>query len=238
MPRSAASARPRGGSDSSRWNRAPARRRSPSTCCGSPPHGARSRCSRSTSRAASATSERVSASPRPRRTTPVRVRGRRRTPSRASPPATAGSACALALAERRRGCVARRSRAHHALLRGVDHGLRGAASARRPRRVRRAVRCRLRRERRDAGPPPNSPGPSRRRSRGCRNGRSPSSRSSITAAPGGAVARTMSSDAWPVVGIPFDRGLRGEGRPSGRSAQRALLQLAATVLSGRKAEAA
>ena len=53
---------------------------------------------------------------------------------------------------------------------------------------------------------------------------------------GGAVVRMMSSDAWPVVGIPFDRGLRGEGRPSGRSAQRALLQLAATVLSGRKAE--
>ncbi|WP_457099496.1 hypothetical protein [Microbacterium sp. P5_E9] len=53
---------------------------------------------------------------------------------------------------------------------------------------------------------------------------------------GGAVVRMMSSDAWPVVGIPFDRGLRGEGRPSGRSTHRALLQLAATVLSGRKAE--
>jgi len=55
---------------------------------------------------------------------------------------------------------------------------------------------------------------------------------------GGAVARVMSSDPWPVIGIPFDRGLRSGGRPSGRSAHRALLQLAATALSGREAEAA
>ena len=54
---------------------------------------------------------------------------------------------------------------------------------------------------------------------------------------GGAVARTMASDAWPVVGIPFDRGLRSGGRPSG-PARHALLQLAATVLSARKAVAA
>jgi len=51
---------------------------------------------------------------------------------------------------------------------------------------------------------------------------------------GGAVARTMTADAWPVVGIPFDRGLRSGGRPSG-PARHALLQLAATLLSARKA---
>jgi hypothetical protein len=54
---------------------------------------------------------------------------------------------------------------------------------------------------------------------------------------GGAVARAMSSDAWPVVGIPFDRGLHRGGRASG-PARHALLQLAATVLSARKAVAA
>ncbi|QIG39225.1 hypothetical protein G5T42_06770 [Microbacterium sp. 4R-513] len=54
---------------------------------------------------------------------------------------------------------------------------------------------------------------------------------------GGAVARTMASDEWPVVGIPFDRGLRGGGRPAG-PARDAVLQLAATLLSARKAVAA
>ena len=51
---------------------------------------------------------------------------------------------------------------------------------------------------------------------------------------GGAVARTMATDPWPVVGIPFDRGLHSGGRASG-PARHALLQLSATVLSARKA---
>ena len=54
---------------------------------------------------------------------------------------------------------------------------------------------------------------------------------------GGAVARTMTADAWPVVGVPFDRGLRSGGRPTG-PARHALLQLTATLLSARKAVAA
>ena len=54
---------------------------------------------------------------------------------------------------------------------------------------------------------------------------------------GGAVARTMAADPWPVVGIPFDRGLHGGARAAG-PARSALLQLAATVLSARKAVAA
>ena len=55
---------------------------------------------------------------------------------------------------------------------------------------------------------------------------------------GGAVARIMTTDPWPVVGIPFDRGLRAGAEPAGNAARRALLQLAATLVSGRKAVAA
>ncbi|TDN91329.1 hypothetical protein [Microbacterium sp. BK668] len=51
---------------------------------------------------------------------------------------------------------------------------------------------------------------------------------------GEAVARAMASDPWPVVGVPFDRGLRGGRTPTGR-ARHAVLEVAATVLSGRKA---
>ncbi len=53
---------------------------------------------------------------------------------------------------------------------------------------------------------------------------------------GDAVARALDADPWPVVGIPFDAGLRaGDDGPRGHTTRRALLRLAATLVSGRKA---
>lgn len=52
---------------------------------------------------------------------------------------------------------------------------------------------------------------------------------------GNAVARAFATDPWPVVGIPFDAGLRA-GRAPRRSATRhAVLRLAATLVSGEEA---
>lgn len=55
---------------------------------------------------------------------------------------------------------------------------------------------------------------------------------------GGAVARAMASDAWPVVHVPHDRGLARRSRPSGRATREALLRLSATLVSAREAVAA
>lgn len=55
---------------------------------------------------------------------------------------------------------------------------------------------------------------------------------------GDAVARAMAGDPWPVVGIPFDRGLRAGAEPAGQATLHALLRLVATAVSGRKAVAA
>ncbi|MFH8251280.1 hypothetical protein ACH3VR_12990 [Microbacterium sp. B2969] len=52
---------------------------------------------------------------------------------------------------------------------------------------------------------------------------------------GDAVARAMAGDAWPVVGIPFDRGLRASAEPAGQATLRGLLRLVATLVSGRTA---
>ncbi|WP_345800712.1 hypothetical protein AAIB33_14720 [Microbacterium sp. AZCO] len=55
---------------------------------------------------------------------------------------------------------------------------------------------------------------------------------------GDAVSRAMTGDAWPVVGIPFDRGLKAGAEPGRRATGHALLRLVATLVSGRKAVAA
>jgi hypothetical protein len=50
---------------------------------------------------------------------------------------------------------------------------------------------------------------------------------------GDAVARALeSSDAWPVVGIPFDRAIRAGEDPRGLASRRAVLRLAATLVGG------
>jgi len=53
---------------------------------------------------------------------------------------------------------------------------------------------------------------------------------------GNGVARALADDPWPVVGVPFDHGLRaGDDAPRTHTARRAVLCLAAAVVSGRKA---
>lgn len=52
---------------------------------------------------------------------------------------------------------------------------------------------------------------------------------------GGAVARALAGDAWPVIGIPFDGGLRTGGPPRRHSTRAAILRLAAALVSGEKA---
>lgn len=52
---------------------------------------------------------------------------------------------------------------------------------------------------------------------------------------GDAVARAFSGDPWPVVGIPFDAGLRAGGDPRRAVTRDALLRLAAALVSGEKA---
>lgn len=49
---------------------------------------------------------------------------------------------------------------------------------------------------------------------------------------GDAVARAFAADPYPVVGVPFDAGLRGGSAPRTPRARRALLRLSATAVSG------
>jgi hypothetical protein len=51
---------------------------------------------------------------------------------------------------------------------------------------------------------------------------------------GDAVARAFAGDPWPVIGVPFDAGIRSGGAPRRHTSRNAVLQLAATLVSGDK----
>lgn len=55
---------------------------------------------------------------------------------------------------------------------------------------------------------------------------------------GDAVARAFARDPWPVIGVPFDAGLRADGSPRRHTTRNAVLRLAATLVSGEEAATA